>query len=116
LLGKLTEPPEPSKTQFEPPDSNPAFDNGIRAPDNVALCPSGLVTVTCVSPAEWAGVNAVIVDESTTSTPVAAVPPKVTFAPVTKLLPDNFTAVPPSTVPDCGLMEIRVGAGSDEPD
>jgi hypothetical protein len=81
------------------------------APVNVALCPSGLVTVTLTVPAGFGGVFAVMVVEFTTETEVAATPPILTVAPETKLLPPKVTAVPPLVVPEVGLIDVNVGAG-----
>jgi hypothetical protein len=40
---------------------------------------------------------------------VAAVPPKVTVAPVWKFVPVMVTTVPPEIVPELGNMEVTVG-------
>ena len=45
----------------------------------------------------------------TTLTPVAAVPPKVTVAPVTKFVPVMVTAVPPVSGPLVGSTDVTVG-------
>jgi hypothetical protein len=45
----------------------------------------------------------------TTVTPVAAVPPNVTVAPVAKFVPVIVTAVPPSDDPLFGLTLLTVG-------
>src|SRR5436190_10436427 len=63
------------------------------------------------APAACAGVVAVIVVLVTTVTPVAAVPPIVTVAPETKLVPLMVTAVPPAVAPDDGAMPVTVGWG-----
>ena len=81
------------------------------APVKEAPCPSGFVTVTAARPAAWAGVTAVIVVALTTFTLVAELPANITVAPATKLLPLRLTEVPPAVLPDCGLMELNVGAG-----
>src|ERR1700678_517823 len=47
----------------------------------------------------------------TTATLVAAVLPKVTAAPATKLVPVMVTAVPPEVDPLLGLTPLTVGAG-----
>jgi hypothetical protein len=67
-----------------------------------------LVTVTVTSPVPI-GVFAVMVVVFTTVTLVAAVPPNVTVAPATKLVPVIVTAVPPSGVPPSGLTLLIVG-------
>ena len=46
-----------------------------------------------------------------TATPVAAVPPKLTLAPETKLAPVIVTAVPPAAVPLFGDTLVTVGGG-----
>ena len=46
-----------------------------------------------------------------TATPVAAVPPIFTVAPLTKFVPVIVTAVPPAVVPELGLILLTVGAG-----
>ena len=76
-----------------------------------ALCPSGFVTVTLTAPAACAGVVAVIAVLLLTVTLVAAVPPKLTAAPETKLLPLIVTAVPPAVAPLLGEMLLIVGGG-----
>ena len=53
-----------------------------------------MVTITLTVPAVPAGVVAVMVVELLTLTPVAALPPMVTVAPVTKLVPVMVTLVP----------------------
>ena len=78
---------------------------------SVTLCPSGLVTVTLTAPAECAGVEAVMLVLLVTETLVAAVPPKLTVAPETKLLPLMVTDVPPVVVPLFGAMLLIVGGG-----
>ena len=52
---------------------------------------------------------AVIVLELTTVTPVAAVPPRVTVAPLRKSLPLMVTDVPPKVGPPVGLMDVILG-------
>jgi len=47
---------------------------------NVSTCPALLLTTTSTTPAPCAGVTAVIVYSSTTWTPVASTPPKVTVS------------------------------------
>ena len=51
------------------------------------FCVSGFVTVTVTAPAACAAVVAVMVVLFTTTTFVAAVPPNVTVAPLTKFVP-----------------------------
>src|SRR5580704_2478324 len=81
----------------------------VNAFDSVPLCPLGLVTVTLTLRAEPAGVVAVIVVLLTTLTLVAALLPKLTVAPATKLVPLIVIAVPPVVVPDTGVTLITVG-------
>ncbi len=69
-----------------------------------------MVTTTSTAPAAWAGVVASIWVELTKVTPVAAVPPKVTVAPLTKFVPVMVTAVPPMSGPLVGATEVTVGA------
>src|SRR5436190_406109 len=87
-----------------------AVETYVKALASVPLCASGLVTVTFTDPPACAGVMAVIDVASTTTTLVAAVPPKVTVAPATKLVPVMLTALLPSVVPDAGLTLTIVGA------
>ena len=68
-----------------------------------------LVTATVTAPALPAGVVAVIVVALTTTTFVAAVPPKVTVAPDAKLVPVIVTAVPPVIGPLFGDTLLTVG-------
>ena len=69
-----------------------------------------MVTTTSTAPAGWAGVVAVMLVALTTVTPVAAVPPKVTVAPLTKPVPVMVTDVPPVERPLVGLTAVTVGA------
>ena len=76
----------------------------------VAFWPPGLVTTTLTAPLACAGVTAVIVVLPTTFTFVAAVPPKVTVAPVAKPVPEIVTMVPPPAGPDVGDRLLMIGA------
>lgn len=67
------------------------------------------VTVTVTAPTLPAGVVAVMVVAFTTVTPVAAVLPNVTEAPVAKFVPVIVTAVPPEVEPLLGDMLLTVG-------
>jgi hypothetical protein len=69
------------------------------------------VTTTFTAPAVCAAVVPVIDVPLTTATPVAAVLPKVTVAPLRKPLPVIVTAVPPLADPDVGEMDVMLGAG-----
>jgi len=79
----------------------------------VPLWPSGLVATTLTMPpsAVWTGAVAVIEVLFTTVTPVAAVPPRLTVAPVKKFVPVIVTPVPPPTGPVLGVIDVTVGAG-----
>ena len=72
-----------------------------------------MVTVTVTAPAACAGVVAVIRVALTTTTFVAAVPPKVTVAPAAKFVPVIVTPVPPAAGPVFGLTPLTVGAVTD---
>ena len=78
----------------------------------VALSPSGFVIVTVTGPAEPAGVTTVRLVELLNVTELAGVDPKVTVAPLTKLLPVMATEVPPPLVPATGEILMTIGAGS----
>src|SRR5580704_9360893 len=73
------------------------------------LCVSGFVTVTVTAPAACAAVVAVMVVLFTTTTFVAAVPPNVAVAPLTKFVPLIVIAVPPAPGPLFGLTPVTVG-------
>src|SRR5262249_36516469 len=77
----------------------------------VADCPSGLVTMTSLTPADPVGVVAVSCMVEATLTLVAAVPPMVTVVPVWKLAPVRVTTVPPLLGPLLGVMALSVGRG-----
>ena len=64
------------------------------------------------APAACAGVVAVSVVLLLTLTLVAAVPPKLTVAPLTKFEPLMVTEVPPAVDPLLGVTELPVGAGA----
>ncbi len=71
-----------------------------------------MVTTTSTAPTAWAGVVAVIEVEFTKVTPVAAVPPKVTVAPLTKSVPVMVTDVPPVSGPLVGATLVTVGGAT----
>ena len=73
---------------------------------------SGLVTITLLAPVVPDGVVAVILVELTTMTFVAAVPPMVTVAPVTKPVPVMVTPVPPAKGPLPGEIDVTDGGGA----
>src|ERR1700693_1418521 len=69
---------------------------------------SGFVTATPTTPAVWGPVTEVIVPELTTTTLVAAVPPRAPAAPDWKFVPAIVTGVPPAVGPAPGLMPATV--------
>jgi hypothetical protein len=74
-----------------------------------------LVTVTLIVPTEPAGEVAVIDVADTTAIPIAAVPPKLTAAPVVvKFVPLIVTDVPPVLGPVFGLTPVTVGLADAE--
>ena len=73
-----------------------------------------MVTTTLTAPAACAAVVAVIEVLFTTVTPVAAVPPRLTAAPLKKPVPVMVIAVPPAVVPEVGVIAVTVGAGFGE--
>ena len=73
---------------------------------------SGLVTVRVTAPAVRAGVVAVMVVAEVTVTAVAAVPPRVTVAPVVNPVPVMVMAVPPARGPVVGVKRPRFDAAS----
>src|ERR1041384_2207061 len=79
---------------------------------SVPLWLLGFVTTTLAAAAACAGVVAVIEVLLLTVTPVAAVPPMLTLAPLTKFAPLIVTDVPPAVVPVFGVMLLTVGAGA----
>src|SRR5580704_14041025 len=74
------------------------------------------MTTTFTAPAAWAGVVAVILVLLDTVTAVAAVPPRLTVAPLRNPVPVIVTTVPPLAVPDVGEIELTVGAGFPPPE
>jgi hypothetical protein len=74
----------------------------------VVLVPPEVVTVRFTVP-EPAGEVAVSEVIELSVTFVAAVPPKLTVAPVTKFVPVTVTVVPPAAGPEVGLRELTVG-------
>jgi hypothetical protein len=81
----------------------------VYPPVSVPASNPGLVTTTSTAPAAVAGgVVAVIVVEFTTVA-VAALPPKVTVAPVAKFVPPIVTEVPPACGPLFGATDVTVG-------
>jgi hypothetical protein len=76
----------------------------------VALVPAELVTFTSTVPLP-AGEVAVIWLALTTTTLVAATPPKVTEVAPVKFEPFTVTDVPPAVGPLVGEIEVTAGAG-----
>ena len=79
------------------------------SPALVEEVPAPFVTVTSTVPAATAGETAEIEVGEFTTTPAAAVPPKFTVAPLTKLVPVMVTWVPPPVGPEFGLTAETVG-------
>jgi hypothetical protein len=80
----------------------------VKPPVRLPLCPL-TVTATVAAPALPAGVVAVMVVAFTTTTLVAAVPPKLTVAPAAKFVPVIVTEVPPDVDPLFGDTVLTVG-------
>ncbi len=78
----------------------------------VALVPTGLVTVTSTVPAARGGETAVTSVELTTVKLVAAVVRKATEVAPVKLVPVIVTTVPPVMGPAVGEMDVTVGAAT----
>ena len=75
-----------------------------------AFVPPGVVTRTLAVPAVPAGVVAVMEVAFTTTTLVAAAPPRVTLVAPVKLVPVMVTAWPPADEPVDGLIALTEGA------
>jgi hypothetical protein len=69
----------------------------------------GLVTTTFAAPTEPAPVLQVNEVEEMNVTDVQVLPPIVTVAPETKLLPVIVTDVPPAPLPEFGSTPVTVG-------
>ncbi len=76
----------------------------------MAVVPAGVTTVMSTVPAASAGATAVIDVALLTTTPVPAVPPKLTAVAPVKLVPVSVTDVPPPRGPADGLTAVTVGA------
>ena len=76
----------------------------------VAFWPPGFVTSTLTEPLACAGATAVMVVLPSTFIFEAAVPPKVTVAPLAKPVPEMVTVVPPVVGPDVGCKPLIIGA------
>ena len=72
--------------------------------------PSLFVTTTFTAPAACEGVVAMIEVLLATVTPVAAVPPRLTVAPLMNPVPVIVTDVPPAVPPEAGEIAVTVGA------
>ena len=75
----------------------------------MAEVPAEVVTRTSTVPAAPAGAVAVIDVGEFTVTPVAAVVPNATVAPVRNEVPVTFTTVPAAVGPAVGEMAVTVG-------
>ena len=82
----------------------------MNASANVAAPDRGFVTVTSTVPALPAGVTAVSVVLLETEMEGAGTPPKGTSAAAATPCPVTVTAVPPSLVPEVGLIDEIDGA------
>jgi len=80
----------------------------VKAPEDVTVPESRLLTVTSTSPAPAAGVTTVI-SVGVSDVTVPAVLPKVTEAPASKSVPAIVTVVPPLVDPEFGATEVIVG-------
>ena len=80
------------------------------SPATVPDVPPDVVTVTCtVAGVRVAGEVAVIDVAELTTTPVPAVAPNATVAPLMKFVPVMVTEVPPPVGPDVGLIDVTAG-------
>jgi hypothetical protein len=75
---------------------------------SVPLDVFAFVTTTSTSPAACAGVVQKIFVELFTTTFVAATPPNVTVAPLSKFVPRIVTEVPPEVEPLVALIDVTV--------
>jgi hypothetical protein len=75
-----------------------------------AFVPDGVVTSTLTAPAAWAGVVQVMLVALTTTTPVAAAPPKETLVAPSRFVPVIVTFVLPAMGPALGVTFVTVGA------
>src|SRR5437660_1420229 len=80
------------------------------SPETVGDVPPEVITRTLTTPGVRVdGETAVIEVGELTTTPVAAVVPKLTEAPVMKLVPVIVIDVPPPDGPDVGLIDVMAG-------
>jgi len=106
-------PPPPLPPGLSPPELPPLLSAIYsKAPARVADPPI-VVTTTSRAPVVPAGVVAVIEVALIMVTPVAAVPPTVTVAPLTKPVPVMVTEVPPVVDPEKGEMLVTIGAATE---
>jgi hypothetical protein len=83
----------------------------VYPPAKLPLCVSGFVTTTLTAvPADPAGATAVRLVALLKVTPVAAVAPNLTVAPLWNPVPVIATDVPPAAGPEVGLMLVTDGA------
>ena len=80
----------------------------VKAPEDVTVPESRLLTVTSTSPALAAGV-ATVISVGVSDVTVPAVLPKVTEAPASKSVPVIVTVVPPLVDPEFGATDAIVG-------
>jgi len=80
-----------------------------RSADEVALVPSGVVTVMSTVPAEWAGDTTVIWVSLSTCTEVPPVESNVTAVAPVKSEPVTVTVVPPAVLPVDGETPVTLG-------
>jgi hypothetical protein len=83
----------------------------VNEPAAVKAWLSGFFTRTSTTPSACAPVVAVMDEELTTLTPVAATPPIATVAPDRKFAPVIVTGVPPAPDPEAGSIEEMEGPG-----
>ena len=109
VIVTLVPPPDGPEAGFTALTVGPAR-NVNWSPGTVPEVPPAVVTCTSTVPAPCAGDVAVIDVAEFTVTPVAAVPPKLTVAPVRKFVPVIVTDVPPPVGPDVGTIDVTAGA------
>ena len=75
------------------------------------LDPPGVVTVTSIVPAVWAGAIALIEFDTLTVNAAAGVAPNDTAVALSRSVPLMVTEVPPVTGPESGLTAVTAGEG-----
>jgi hypothetical protein len=79
----------------------------------MAEVPAVVVTRTFTAPGVMVDGEVAVIDVAEfTVTPVAAVAPNATVAPLMKFVPVIVTDVPPAVGPDVGLIDVTVGAAA----